>query len=231
MIDLSFCFTTYQRVDLTIKAVNSIIDDNRVKSIVVVDDFSEPNIFDQLFHYFRDFPKVDLYRNKENLGMSLNKKRAIELSPTEWVVIGDSDNEFSSSYIDALEAVGELKEDTIYMPNAALPKFVFSEFDGLSFNKETAKNYLSDPMFRVSLNTANYVVNRAFYCKVYQYNPKHLASDTIWHNYQHLKAGGNFYIVPNMNYSHLISSDSGFLKDLDINMANAEEVKNLIAQL
>jgi hypothetical protein len=81
------------------------------------------------------------------------------------------------------------------------------------------------------MNTCNYIVNRDFYLKTYQYNPEHIASDTIWHNYNHLKAGGKFCIVPDMQYYHRTHAGSGFMKGIEYNMAKTEEVRKLIQQL
>lgn len=231
MIPLTFCFTTFNRVSLTIKAVNSIIDDSRIENIIVLDDHSEPNVFDQLFHYFRDFPKVSLYRNEENLGMSKNKAKAISLSPTEWCVIVDSDNTFPKEYIDAIEKVGELLPDTIYCPQKAAPNFDFSKFAGRTFDRNNIKELAIDSMGNVCLNTANYVVNKDEYLRVYQYNSEMKATDTVWFALLWLSIGNKFHIVKDMEYDHLVWEGSGFMKDCDYNMNQSAILRQQILQL
>lgn len=230
MIPLTFCFTTYQRVSLTIKAVNSVIDDPRVQRIMVVDDFSDANVFDQLFHYFRDFPKVDLYRNNENKGMGKNKERAICLSPTEWCIIADSDNEYPKQYIDAIEKIPELESNTIYCPSHAAPSFDFRKFSERTFDKNNIKELVEDPMGNCSMNVCNYLVHRDEYINVYEHNPEMKATDTLFFNMLWLKTGNKFHIVEGMEYFHRTHADSGFLKDVEYNMAKSAELRNKILQ-
>jgi hypothetical protein len=81
------------------------------------------------------------------------------------------------------------------------------------------------------MNTANYIVHRDNYLATYQYNQDHIASDTIWHNYNHLKNGGLFCVVPDMQYTHRVHPGSGFLQGIDHNMKMQNEVRKMIMAL
>lgn len=81
------------------------------------------------------------------------------------------------------------------------------------------------------MNTANYVVNKSEYVRVWEENDTVRSADTIWMNYLWLKSGNAFYVVPEMQYTHRVHAGSGFLQELDANMIKAEEIKKLIVQL
>lgn len=226
---VSLCITTYNRVDLTLKSFARILNDARVDDIVIVDDYSSDKVFRELSSKCFS-SKISLYRNTENLGMSRNKAKAISFARNEWCIIFDSDNIIDSTYLDALERA-ELFEDTIYMPSAALPNFDFREFSGLLIDQYNVKEYMNTPMFRVALNACNYVVQREKYLATYKHDPTIKGTDTISHNLNHLKAGGSFYIVPGMTYSHLVHAASGFMEHVDYNMKKAAEIENKIRML
>lgn len=230
---LSLCITTYNRFELTVKSFEKVIDDDRISDIVVLDDASTDGSYEQLFEYFKGVKKVRVIRQIENRGMSVNKKDAIAYAKEDWAIIFDSDNVIGKDYLDALEETPDLFEDPseIFMPDFAKPNFNYGHFSALSFGKINIKQFVTFPMFGSLMNTCNYVVNRYFYLDVWQYNPAMKGSDTIWHALQHLKGGGGFYIVPGMQYEHLVHDGSGFRQDMAYNMDKAMEIENQIKNL
>lgn len=248
MMKLSLCITTYNRPELTIKAFEKVYNDPRIDEIVIVDDCSVINNYD-LLHKLCDsletrmgVLKIKIHRNAQNIGMSRNKARAIELAKNEWCILFDSDNVLDVDYLDALEAftggfLSDCGDEVIYCPDFAKPNFDYTQYSNINhptfgiFGKNEAAQYIKENAFNMLLNTCNYVVNKNYYLKSYQPNTRHIASDTIWHNYNHLKSGGKFYVVPRMQYEHLVHKDSGFMQDAAGNMARAEEVRKLIMQL
>jgi glycosyltransferase involved in cell wall biosynthesis len=241
---LSLCITTYNRPELTIKAFEKVYNDPRIDEIVIVDDCSTISNYD-LLHKLADsleahagVLKIKIHRNQQNLGMSRNKAKAIELAKSEWCILFDSDNVLGSDYIDAFEiefnrvnTFLENIEHLIFCPYFARPNFDYIAYAGALYNKSNAPQWVKQDGFNCLMNTCNYIVNRDFYLKTYQYNPRHIASDTVWHNYNHLKARGSFIVVPGMQYEHLVHKDSGFMQDASGNIARAEEVRKLIMQL
>jgi glycosyltransferase involved in cell wall biosynthesis len=229
---LSLCITTYNRYKMTMKSFARVLDDNRISEIVIVDDCSEMEYYDKLAAETIDMPKVRLIRNERNLGMSLNKKKAIDLAKSDWCIIFDSDNIIYPSYLDALQLrVNILKPDVIYCPDFAKPQFDYRKFGGLYIENHDVRHFISQPMAEPVMNTCNYVVNRKEYLKIYQHNPEMKGTDTIWFNYLWLSAGNSFYVVPGMEYQHRVHPGSGWLQDADYNMKKAKEVKELIKKL
>lgn len=230
MQQISVAFTHYNRAEMLIEAFKQILWESRISEFVISDDTSTDGSFEYLQEYFKDNPKVKLYRNEENLNMSRNKAVAIGLCEEKWVAIWDSDNVFDRSYIDALFNLQDVftEEDEIYMPCSANPEFIFEKYAGMSIHKGNVKQVVFDPMGNVLFNCCNYVVNRDFYLKTYKYDDSHIASDTINHNKNHLLAGGSFYVVPEMRYIHRVHSGSAFLEKAAYNMHKAEEVRKMI---
>lgn len=229
-MQFSLCITNHNRYESLVKAVEHVLDDQRISEIVIADDCSLPEIFGKIKHWASYHDKIKLFRNPVNMGMSRNKCRAIELATNPRCIIFDSDNSLSPGYLDAMEKI-ELSPNTIYMPDFAMPRFDYRKFSGIQFHKGNVKKCLTDPVFNMLLNTCNYLVPRDKYLEVFHYNDKIKASDTIWFNYLWLKAGYIFHVVPGMQYTHTVHDGSGFLQDADYNMKMAEEIKTLIKNL
>lgn len=235
-MNLSLAITTFNRIELTIESFAQVIDDPRIDDIVLLDDASTDGSFEKLVEYFKGNEKVRVIRQAQNRGMSLNKRDAIALSQNEWVAILDSDNVFDASYFDALfndenvKSFG-LQKNTICCPAFAKPQFNYTPYQGDAyFLKKVAIN-IKNPVFNCLMNTANYIVNRNEYLKVYEYNSEMKGTDTVWFNYLWLKAGNCFYVVPGMEYQHLVHAGSGFMQDVDYNMNQSEKIKKMIMAL
>ncbi len=232
-MQISLAFTNYNRCGLLLEAFSQVVDDPRVLEIVISDDCSTNGSYEKLRDDFNGHPKVKVFQNEENLGMSRNKAKAISLCTQDWVGIFDSDNEFNRNYLTALHLVWQkgLDDKTFYMPCWAIPNFNYNAYAGLIINKENIKEYLDRPMFEQCLNTCNMVVPRKKYLEVYEHNPTVKEVDTLWMNYLWLKAGYSFYIVPGMTYFHLVHENSGWLSHAAENIKKGEEIKSLIRQL
>lgn len=241
---LSLCLTNYNRYDMLLESFQHVYDDPRITEIVISDDCSDIKIWNKLVEYCKGKPKIKLFRNEKNVGMSFNKKLAIERASNRWCIIFDSDNILRPNYLDAFEKY--LKENTgkpfphsnplnegatIYCPDAALPQFSYKKFSGILVSKSNAKKLLKEALFDCLLNTCNYIVCREYYLYVYQYNKEIKASDTIHFNYLWLKGNGSLYIVPDMEYFHRVGPQSGFLADVNYNMQQAEKTKHMIMKL
>ena len=225
---LSLCITTYNRFELLKEAYAQVVDDPRISEIIIVDDCStEPGIKEKVNSLAGG--KVKVFHQAQNRGMSRNKADAISYSTNEWCIIFDSDNVIGIDYLDAIPR--RLSSNTIYCPSLAKPEFNYEYYSGMAFVSDNIGAWIKEDMLNTCMNTCNYVVNRDFYLKTYQYNPEHIASDTIWHAYNHLISGGAFYIVPGMQYYHRIHKGSGFLQGVDHNMRMQNEVRKMIMAL
>jgi glycosyltransferase involved in cell wall biosynthesis len=254
-MNLSLCITTFNRFELLKESYAQVIDDPRISEIIIVDDCSTESGIKEKVNSLAG-GKVNVFHQVQNRGMSRNKADAISYASNEWAIIFDSDNVIGSNYLDAFfelaitgDALTEFGKITniekfIFCPDFAKPEFDYREYGqgGDKINnryiyrssiygaRECAVEIKHDN-FNCLLNTCNYIVHRDFYLNTYNYNPNHIASDTIWHNYNHLKAGGHFVVVPGMQYYHRVHKGSGFLQGVDHNMRMQAEVRKMIMAL
>ena len=206
---VTLAITTYNRMEMTANSFAKIAHDDRISEIVIVDDHSTDQIFEVLGELVLDNPKVKLYRNEKNLGCYHNKRRAVELSTNEWVILFDSDNQIDSSYLDAI--VFEKNPKHIYAPDFAKPHFDYRHFAGAKITWDKIKHYSHQKRFDCLINTCNFMVNREEYLRVFdQEMIEPWTADTLYFNYCWLKAGNTIHVVEGMQYDHLVHDGSHY---------------------
>lgn len=224
---LTLAITNFNRFELLKQSYAQVLTDKRIDEILILDDASDHHIYEKVVTLAGG--KVKVIRQAVNRGMQQNKADAIAYAKNEWVIIFDSDNVITPGYLDAIPDA--LYDDTIYMPSFARPEFNFKRYEGLLFDRVNVKQFIKDPPFAVLLNCCNYLTNRDAYGKVYKHNPEIDGADTAYFAHRWLVAGNSFYVVPGMEYTHRVHSNSGFLANIDKNMRDAEIIKKQIASL
>lgn len=211
-MNISVCFTSFNRTEMLYEAISPFLSDPRVTEIVISDDASHLELYNTIYWQFASVDKVKIFRNEVNQDCYMNKKLAIERATNEWVCILDSDNLYSKEYVDRLENlwVAGLNEKTVYHPDFAKPHFDFRHIDGVSLNKGNVANFIHDDRTKTMLNAFNYFVNRAEYLKVFDPEIVPVTSDSIYQNYRWLNAGNSIYVVPGLSYTHRIHNGSHY---------------------
>jgi glycosyltransferase involved in cell wall biosynthesis len=228
---LSLCLTNYNRYELLLESFQAALQDHRVTEIVISDDCSTKDIYQKLVAYCDSQPKIKLFRNDYNMGMGLNKKMVIERASGDYDILFDSDNVVTGEYLDACFGHHHYP-NVINVPDFAMPDFDYRLFSAWLISTSNIRHFLNrHPMATCLLNTCNYVVNRQRYLDVYEHNASMKGTDTIWFNYCWLKGGNFFFVVPGMQYQHRNHPGSGFLQDVDYNMARSREMVQLIKAL
>lgn len=207
-MSISVCLTNYNRSKLLYEAVSAILFDNRVNEIVISDDASRPEVFHSVVWYFKEHPKVKIFKNETNIDCYHNKAKALELATNDWCCLWDSDNIFDKTYIDRLETLisAGLNEMTIYAPSFAKPHFNFTGYAGVNITHTNIAGLVHDDRITTMLNAMNYFVNRHEYLKVFDPNIKPVTSDSIYQNCRWLEAGNSIYVVPDLNYQHRVNN-------------------------
>jgi glycosyltransferase involved in cell wall biosynthesis len=206
---ISVVIPTYNRFRLTTESVNEVLHDDRVSEIVIVDDCSTDDSYENLVKYYEYVPKVALFQNDQNLDCYRNKMMAVMLASNDWVILLDSDNKISKTYLDELFC-REWSEDTVYMPEFARPQFDYREFSGLTVDRKNINSYLGKGMFDTMLNCMNYFVNRDKYIEVWDDSVNPHTADSIYQNYRWFTAGYKMYVTPGLQYDHLVHKDSHY---------------------
>src|ERR1700733_607512 len=127
-IQLTVAVPTFNRPAMTLRCFENILNDARVAQVVIVDDASDVVMYEELEQLIEARGKIALFRNETNRDCYRNKKTAVELSSTDWVLLADSDNVFTDEYLYHVSLEGPLSPDTIYAPIFAKPNFNYSEF-------------------------------------------------------------------------------------------------------
>lgn len=208
---ISLCITTWERFELTLNSFADIVYDDRVQEIVVVDDLSSMEIYNKLKMACGFCKKIKLYRNDKNLGCYLNKRQAVKMATNDYVVLFDSDNIFSKSYLDKIYEY-QWEENTIFAPDFASPNFSYQEFGGVIVDKSNVAEYMPKPMFSTALNTCNLFVNRMEYLEVFDDSIDPIVCDSIYFAYCWLSSGNKIHILKNLSYQHLVHSESHYKK-------------------
>lgn len=208
---------------MVMRAVEKIIDDDRVSEIVVVDDASKLETYFQLQSIFEGAHKVKLMRNEHNLDCYANKKRAVELASNDWAILLDSDNIIDKDYLAAIYAMPEWSSDTIYAPSFAKPHFDYRDFQGYTLTKSNVHQHVGTKTFDCLINTANYFIHRGTYLWNFDPDLNPHAADTIYMNTRHLRSGGKIHVVPEMHYFHDVHAGSHY-------KANAHKSTGLFEQ-
>lgn len=211
-MNISVCFTHWNRPDMLHEAIAPFIHDDRVSEVVISDDASQIELYNTIHWQYASIEKIKLFRNEVNLDCYFNKAKAIEKSTNQWVALLDSDNRFSKEYVDRLENlwVAGLNEKTVYQPDFAKPHFDFRHIAGRNLTKGNIADFIHDDRTKTALNAMNYFVNRDEYLKVFDPSINPVTSDSIYHNYRWLNAGNSIYVVPGLQYEHRVHSLSHY---------------------
>lgn len=209
MEQISFCITTYNRVEFTLRSFSKIVNDNRIGEILIVDDESDLDDYLFLIAAVADVPKVKVIRNEKNIGCYQNKYKAISLAAHEYVVIADSDNVFDTDYIDAIYRYNWMPT-VAFLPDWAMDMFSYVHFGGVPINRYNVAKYSKEKMFDCIINTMNYFVNRDEFCRIFDKETKRYADDSAYINYKWIEAGNTLFVVPFMRYQHTVHPGSHY---------------------
>lgn len=207
---ISIAFTTYNRTDLLYDAVLPFILDERVAEIVISDDHSDENIYNNIVWKYTGVDKVKIYRNGENLDCYRNKRQAVKRSQSDWVALLDSDNLFTKEFIDAIFSQFPWDLSWAYAPEFARPHFNFTALRGTAISKNNIKSVLPNGNCATMLNAMNYFVNRDEFLRLWDGSIDPVTSDSLYHNYNWIKGGNAIYVTPGMQYEHRVHDGSHY---------------------
>ena len=95
MAEVDIIIPTRNRVDLTLRAVQSVLDQSFTEiAIYVVDDASEPDCYEALATRLAGLPRVSLIRSQGQQGPALSRQLAFDSGSADWVATLDSDDEW-----------------------------------------------------------------------------------------------------------------------------------------
>lgn len=195
---------------MTLESFWDVYLDERVHSVVIVDDASTDGSYEKIQQVVEQLDKVKLYRQLENRDCYVNKHSAVAYSPTPYCILLDSDNKIDKSYLDSIYSY-KWEPDTSIMPSFAAPTFDYSAYAGMTINRENVASMIGNPMFDTMLNCMNFFINRDEYLRVWDGSLNPYTADSLYFNFCWFKGGNNMFVVPNMKYEHRVHSGSHYV--------------------
>jgi len=229
---IGIAIPTYNRLDVTVESFRDTLMDERVAEVVLSDDCSDKDLFWHLQNHVKVWDKVKVFRNEINLDCFKNKKKSVELSTQDWLILFDSDNILRADYLHRLFLIENWEPNTIYTPCFAEPHFDFRAYSGLIITKENVAEYIDKPMFETMLNACNYFVNRNEYLRVWDGSVDPVTSDSIYVCLRWLEAGNKIQVVDGLQYYHRVWTESHYQKNVNRTpIGFHQEVLNKLRQL
>lgn len=219
---ISLCLTNYNRTTDLFEAIKGVLNDDRITEIVISDDLSKESLYNEVVAHYRDFSKVKVYRNEQNLDCYKNKRQAVKRASNEWVILFDSDNTITKKYIDTI--CSKVWDNTIILqPSFARPHFDFRAYSGRVFSRNNVNQVINEGRFQTMLNAMNYFVNRDEFLRVWEYSQPMLrqlggdpvTSDSIFQNYSWLASGNSINVVEGLEYEHKVHQGSHYQNNVN----------------
>lgn len=96
----SVIMTTYNRVELIKRAIDSLIDQTeRDWELILVNDGSTDKTIEAIQPYLRKYPKI-IYKYQENKGFIAGKNTGIGLAKGKYITFLDSDDEYAKTHLE-----------------------------------------------------------------------------------------------------------------------------------
>lgn len=230
MRKISIAIPYYNNSKFMRETLSYPISDDRISEILICDDKSDDlNILKNIISEFNS-DKIKLIENEENLGVYLNKIRAIKNCSNDWVILFDSDNVIGENYINHLYEFENWEDDKIYAPgyiekineNGRHDSYFDYRIYSGTINKSNFNQFdYSNSLFQTMMNTCNYFLNKNKYIECSEknstnYNTRLISSlDSITLLSDWLTEGNQLFLLRDMGYKHRIHSNSSYMRNMN----------------
>ena len=205
------------------KSLPQFLDNDYVTKVVICDETGE-DVYAIQASRWANHPKLILHVNEKRLGMYANKRKCVEVSPTDWVAVLDSDNIFPDVFFETLFDTWKdegANTRTVYAASEIIRVFLKTgeseertkHFTGMRINKGNWNQILRTPAWNFLLNDGNWVGHKCVLdAWPYLAEEKVRATDSIRIVRGLVEQGFTYYIVPGMRYIHTVHDDSEWIK-------------------
>ena len=222
MVQLTVAIPTLRRWNFLQKTLPTLLDNDLITYVVISDETGEDVKQIQATSY-GTHSKLRLSTNSEILGMYRNKRRCLELAPTEWVAVLDSDNVFPEAFFETIaDELRSADTKTIYASAHIVRLFLKTgeseertgHFSGNRINKDNWNKTLQTPAWNFLLNDGNWIGHKSL-LEAWPLNipeSKIKATDSLMIVRNAVLAGFTYYVVPDLRYIHTVHDDSEWIK-------------------
>jgi len=173
--------------------------------------------------------KLRLYQNQSVLGVYGNKRQCFLKSPSEWIAVLDSDNQFESIFFEEFHKCrvrdGPLAEKTIYCAgqivylnlDTDISEDKTSQFSGMKITRENWNSILNMRGWNFLLNDGNCIWPKSV-IKHFPDLPEEqiVGTDSIFFMRQAIQAGYTLSVEPTMRYVHTVHDGSHWLQNATV---------------
>lgn len=205
------------------KSLPEFLNNDYITYVVVCDETGE-DVKAIEASKWASHPKLKLHVNERRLGMYANKRRCVELSPTDWVAVLDSDNIFPDVFFEALFDTWKdegANVKTVYAASEIIRVFLKTgeseertkHFSGMRIHRGNWNQVLKMRAWNFLLNDGNWVGHKSV-LDAWPPIPEDQvrATDSIRIVKGLIENGCVYYIVPGMRYIHTVHDDSEWIK-------------------
>jgi glycosyltransferase involved in cell wall biosynthesis len=197
--------------------------ENDLISYIVISDETGEDIKQIQASSYGTQSKLILSTNTEILGMYRNKRKCLELAPTEWVAVLDSDNLFPEAFFETImDELQTADQKTIYASAHIVRLFMKTgeseertgHFSGQRINMDNWNTTLQTRAWNFLLNDGNWVAHKSL-LEAWPLDlpeSKIKATDSLMIVRNAVLAGFTYYIVPGLRYIHTVHDDSEWIK-------------------
>jgi len=227
-VKLSLCIPTLNRfngfLNGYIEKYLQFLNNGVIDEIIINDE--NGNDYLKIFDKYGDTnPNFRVYKNENVLGVFLNKLKVCSYAKNNFIALIDSDNFCNIDFFIIIKKY--ILNNNLYLydkplllsPSFAKPNFNFKHFENAVIKRNTIKNYENLTGFPILMNAGNYIVTKNITDNItYDINLlKNIsACDVQYFNLLAFRQFANleFHIVKDLEYQHVVHSDSEYLKTI-----------------
>lgn len=222
MVQLTVAIPTLRRWGFLQKTLPSLLDNDLITWVVISDETGEDIKQIQATEYATN-SKLILSTNTEILGMYRNKRRCLELAPTEWVAVLDSDNVFPEAFFETImDELQTADQKTIYASANIVRLFLKTgeseertqHFSGKKINQSNWNETLQTRAWNFLLNDGNWIAHKSL-LEAWPLDlpeSKIKATDSLMIVRNAVLSGFTYYVLPGLRYIHTVHDDSEWIK-------------------
>jgi glycosyltransferase involved in cell wall biosynthesis len=226
MKTISLAIPFYNTSEYFLDCIKYAVEDEFVSEIVVNDDFSSQQEYENIVSLSNEISKIKVFRNQRNLGAFRNKYLTVKNCTNEWVYLLDSDNHPFEETYQIIRNIPDDHSNICYSPRQLFCKnddkidyehisdYTF-KYDIIGIEESKDAIFKKTKWFDWFLNSGNYVVNRQMYLDSLAHPYENdstplLHADTAAAYYFWLKNGGEFVVVNDLRHNHRLRPQSNW---------------------
>jgi glycosyltransferase involved in cell wall biosynthesis len=228
MPDISLCIPTMNRFEFLKDSIPKYLDNKYITEIVICDETGEDyKCITATFSH----PKLRVYKNEKRIGCLRNKLNVMSKATCEYICLIDSDNFVAENYFEAFNQSVDTFD--IFLPDKALPNFIFTPFVHVDIHKDTLGEILRrhGNLALNLLNTLNCIFTKDMSDKLQSIlNDNDVdncyAGDAMYIlTYAMCIYDAKISVVSNMSYEHRVHDGSYWMETEQLSMSFLNHLK------